>query len=389
MQRYLKEHPLALRQDVKDALSGHAAQAISMVLTDEKALQGDTLPDALQEEAVSALVANRLSSYTLDPNVIRNVSESPEDAARFLRYEREGDEDRIRQLLSKDRKNLLSDPGKHDIPQGALHPEEKHSSLFSVDRISGSRNGDRSPDRSGNAGLVGSTVNDDGEARGSSLTKHKDNRGHASEKPENSIFLQKEKNAASSPTSSIEKEALLRDNGSGLKTMESREASARSRKDYIAKKRAIVAAFYQQQQSQIRAQNLQDQHNLEAAARSNKDQSYDYNRQHGYNSQSDISGSFDSVQAFERTKETIRANDERFAAEAELEQIRQENARSAASIEEANKTASSLRASEEQKLRGTRQLRKNRNFVVPGRICRMNIVRSTMTCQMLIISLKD
>ena len=354
VQRYLKEHPLALRHDVKDALSGHAAQAISMVLTDEKALQGDTLPDALQEEAVSVLAAKRLSSYTLDPNVIRNVSESPEDAARFLRYEREGDEDRIRQLLSKDRKNLLSDPGKHDIPQGALHPEEKHSSLFSVDRISGSRNGDRSPDRSGNAGLVGSTVNDDGEARGSSLTKHKDNRGHASEKPENSIFLQKEKNAASSPTSSIEKEALLRDNGSGLKTMESREASARSRKDYIAKKRAIVAAFYQQQQSQIRAQNLQDQHNLEAAARSNKDQSYDYNRQHGYNSQSDISGSFDSVQAFERTKETIRANDERFAAEAELEQIRQENARSAASIEEANKTASSLRASEEQKLRGTR-----------------------------------
>lgn len=355
VQRYLKEHPLALRQDVKDALSGHAAQAISMVLTDEKALQGDTLPDALQEEAVSALAANRLSSYTLDPNVIRNVSESPEDAARFLRYEREGDEDRIRQLLSKDRKNLLSDPGKHDIPQGALHPEEKHSSLFSVDRISGSRNGDRSPDRSGNAGLVGSTVNDDGEARGSSLTKHKDNRGHASEKPENSIFLQKEKNAASSPTSSLEKEALLRDNSSGLKTMESREASARSRKDFIAKKRAIVAAFYQQQQSQIRAHNLQDQHNLEAAARSNKDQSYDYNRQHGYNSQSDISGSFDSAQAFERTKETIRANDERFAAEAGLEQIRQENARSAASIEEANKTASSLRASEEQKLRGTRQ----------------------------------
>ena len=355
VQRYLKEHPLALRQDVKDALSGHAAQAISMVLTDEKALHGDTLPDALQEEAVSALAANRLSSYTLDPNVIRNVSESPEDAARFLRYEREGDEDRIRKLLSKDRKHLLSDPGKHDIPQGALHPEEKHSSLFSVDRISGSRNGDRSPDRSGNAGLVGSTVNDDGEARGSSLTKHKDNRGHATEKPENSIFLQKEKNAASSPASSLEKEALLRDNSSGLKTGESREASARSRKDFIAKKRAIVAAFYQQQQSQIRAQNLQDQQNLEAAARSNKDQSYDYNRQHGYNSQSDISGSFDSAQAFERTKETIRANDERFAAEAGLEQIRQENARSAASIEEANKTASSLRASEEQKLRGTRQ----------------------------------
>lgn len=355
VQRYLKEHPLALRQDVKDALSGHAAQAISMVLTDEKALQGDTLPDALQEEAVSVLAAKRLSSYTLDPNVIRNVSESPEDAARFLRYEREGDEDRIRKLLSKDRKHLLSDPGKHDIPQGALHPEEKHSSLFSVDRISGSRNGDRSPDRSGNAGLVGSTVNDDGEARGSSLTKHKDNRGHATEKPENSIFLQKEKNAASSPASSLEKEAMLRDNSSGLKTMESREASARSRKDFIAKKRAIVAAFYQQQQSQIRAQNLQDQQNLEAAARSNKDQSYDYNRQHGYNSQSDISDSFDSAQAFERTKETIRANDERFAAEAGLEQIRQENARSAASIEEANKTASSLRASEEQKLRGNRQ----------------------------------
>lgn len=366
VQRYLKEHPLALRQDVKDALSGHAAQAISMVLTDEKALQGDTLPDALQEEAVSVLAAKRLSSYTLDPNVIRNVSESPEDAARFLRYEREGDEDRIRKLLSKDRKHLLSDPGKHDIPQGALYPEEKHSSLFSVDRISGSRNGDWSSDRSGNAGLVGSTVNDDGEARGSSLTKHKDNRGHASEKPENSIFLQKEKNAASSPASSLEKEALLRDNGSGLKTMESREASARSRKDYIAKKRAIVAAFYQQQQSQIRAQNLQDQQNqrgqnlqdqqnLEAAARSNNARSYDYNRQNGYNSQSDISGSFDSAQAFERTKETIRANDERFAAEAELEQIRQENARSAASIEEANKTASSLRASEEQKLRGTRQ----------------------------------
>lgn len=355
VQRYLKEHPLALRQDVKDALSGHAAQAISMVLTDEKALQGDTLPDALQEEAVSVLAAKRLSSYTLDPNVIRNVSESPEDAARFLRYEREGDEDRIRKLLSKDRKNLLSDPGKHDISQGALHPEEKHSSLFSVDRISGSRNGDRSPDRSGNAGLVGSTVNDDGEARGSSLTKHKDNRGYASEKPENSIFLQKEKNAASSPASSLEKEALLRNNGSGLKTMESREASARSRKDFIAKKRAIVAAFYQQQQSQIRAQNLQDQHNLEAAARSNNARSYDYNRQNGYNSQSDISDSFDSAQAFERTKETIRANDERFAAEAGLEQIRQENARSAASIEEANKTASSLRASEEQKLRGTRQ----------------------------------